>query len=60
MYSFMTCSGVATIVFGFVEPFCCALVSCFGLSNVLFLEVSPVEGLTRGRVDIPFTWTPFT
>ena len=39
-------------------PFCCALESCLGLSRVvLFLELSPVVGLTRGRVAIPLVWT---
>ena len=44
------------------SPFCVPFGSpCFGLSRVLFLDVSPpVAGLTNGRVAIPFTWTPFT
>ena len=45
------------------SPFCVPFGSppCFGLSRVLFRDVSPpVAGLTNGRVAIPFTWTPFT
>ena len=44
------------------SPFCVPFGSpCFGLSRVLFRDVSPpVAGLTNGRVAIPLTWTPFT
>ena len=59
IFAFKVSEGRLSLLMPVPLPFCWAVESCLGLSRVVefLLPVSPVLGLTRGRVAIPLLWT---